>query len=112
MESMMADINREVQERTSASLRLKVGLLSYFCNNMRRRCRQEVVNRSASGLIQPSTPCLPAAPNTLPYRSTQAPHHQCGTVCLTGNVTGDFVLIVIHSLSFACTLRPASLSGH
>eukprot|EP00892_Ulva_mutabilis_P008523 jgi/Ulvmu1/6042/UM027_0019.1 len=45
MDSMMADINREVQQRTSASLRLKVGLLSYFCNNMRRRCRHEVLQR-------------------------------------------------------------------
>lgn len=47
MDVMMASIHREVQERTAASLRLKAGLLSYFCNNMRRRCRAEVQQRCA-----------------------------------------------------------------
>lgn len=47
MDVMMASIQREVQERTTASLRLKAGLLSYFCNNMRRRCRAEVQHRCA-----------------------------------------------------------------
>lgn len=47
MDVMMASIQREVAERTTASLRLKAGLLAYFCNNMRRRCHSEVQHRFA-----------------------------------------------------------------
>jgi hypothetical protein len=59
-DAMMADISREIAEKVSASMRLKLGLLAWFCQNMRRRCMLEVVARCARrwhGL-----PCAAAAP--------------------------------------------------
>lgn len=43
--ALMGDIDEEIAHRVAASMRLKLGLLSWFCHNMRRRCVMEVVAR-------------------------------------------------------------------
>ena len=44
-DDLMTDINAEISHRVASSMRLKLGLLSWFCHNMRRRCVMEVVAR-------------------------------------------------------------------
>jgi hypothetical protein len=46
-DDLMTSINTEISQRVGASMRLKLGLLSWFCHNMRRRCVLEVVARHA-----------------------------------------------------------------
>lgn len=56
-DDLMMDINTEISHRVAASMRLKLGLLSWFCHNMRRRCVMEVVARQ--GLFSPVTFLIP-----------------------------------------------------
>lgn len=51
-DDLMTDINAEISHRVASSMRLKLGLLSWFCHNMRRRCVMEVVARQ--GLSSPA----------------------------------------------------------
>jgi hypothetical protein len=44
-QEMVADIEREITARLSASVKLKVGLLAWFCKNLRQRCHAEVLAR-------------------------------------------------------------------
>jgi hypothetical protein len=45
VEELMMDVQREVSAKVSASMRFKLGLLTWFCNNLRARCHSEVLAR-------------------------------------------------------------------
>jgi hypothetical protein len=50
-QDLVADIDREITARISASMRLKVGLLGWFCKNLRKRCHMEVFARCAMSAL-------------------------------------------------------------
>jgi hypothetical protein len=47
LEDLIAEVQREVTAKVSASMRFRLGLLSWFCNNLRARCHAEVLARWA-----------------------------------------------------------------
>ena len=47
MAELLEEVQREVSTRVAASMRLKLGLLAWFCSNLRTRCHAEVLARWA-----------------------------------------------------------------
>jgi hypothetical protein len=58
MEELMLVMDADVTAKISASMRLRLGLLTWFCSNLRARCHSEVLRRLAppiSTLLRAST---------------------------------------------------------